>query len=305
MALPVDPFARPSPMDIQTYLRRHEIEPEDLELVRELGRVLEPLLPHYAEHFYVWMRQLPEFSEHFADPRRLERVKQAQVAYWAELLRAELDDAFVARRQSTGELHARIGLSLPTYFAAADMSLTILVDRVLPADALGARRADAVRALTRLVQIDTAIGVEAYNRMTAEKLAGQARALIAMSTPVTALWEDVLLLPVVGIIDSQRAQEIMSSVLGRIAETRARVFIIDISGVSVVDTAVANHLIKITKATRLMGCQCLLSGISAAVAQTVIELGIDVGEVETRATLRDALEEAFRRVGIEVRRVGT
>jgi rsbT co-antagonist protein RsbR len=93
-------------------------------------------------------------------------------------------------------------------------------------------------------------------------------------------------------------------VLGRIAETRARVFIIDISGVSVVDTAVANHLIKITKATRLMGCQCLLSGISAAVAQTVIELGIEVGEVETRATLRDALEEAFRRVGIEVRRVG-
>lgn len=291
-------------MDIQTYLRRHEIEPADLELVRELGRVLVPLLPRYAEEFYVWIRQLPEFEQHFADPRRLERVKQAQVDYWAELLRAEMDEAFVARRRSTGELHARIGLSLTTYFAATDISLTILADRVLPADALGARRADAIRALTRLVHIDTAIGVEAYNRMTAEKLAGQARALIAMSTPVTALWEDVLLLPVVGIIDSQRAQEIMGSVLGRIAETRARVFIIDISGVSVVDTAVANHLIKITKATRLMGCQCLLSGISAAVAQTVIELGIEVGEVETRATLRDALEEAFRRVGIEVRRVG-
>ena len=116
--------------------------------------------------------------------------------------------------------------------------------------------------------------------------------------------EDILLLPVIGIIDSRRAQDIMRSVLQRIAETRAKVFIMDISGVSVVDTAVANHLIKITKAMRLMGCECLLSGVSPAVAQTVIELGIDISSVNSRATMRDALEEGFRRVGIEVKRIG-
>ena len=285
-------------------MQRHEIVEQDLVLVRELGSHIEPRLAEYVEHLYAWMRQLPEYEEYFADPRRAERVQRAQVDYWRELFRGVIDESFMARRRATGEMHARIGLSLPTYFAAVDMSLTILVDRVLPESALGDRKAAALRALTKIVHIDTAIVVEAYNRLTSEKLAGQARALLELSTPVTALWEDILLLPVIGIIDSRRAQDIMRSVLQRIAETRAKVFIMDISGVSVVDTAVANHLIKITKAMRLMGCECLLSGVSPAVAQTVIELGIDISSVNSRATMRDALEEGFRRVGIEVKRIG-
>ena len=285
-------------------MQRHEILEADLVLVRELGSHIEPRLSEYVDHLYAWMRQLPEYDEYFLDPRRAERVQRAQVDYWRELFRGVIDEAFVARRRATGEMHARIGLSLPTYFAAVDMSLTILVDRVLPETALGERKAAALRALTKIVHIDTAIVVHAYNRLTSEKLAGQARALLELSTPVTALWEDILLLPVIGIIDSRRAHDIMRSVLQRIAETRAKVFIMDISGVSVVDTAVANHLIKITKAMRLMGCECLLSGVSPAVAQTVIELGIDISSVNSRATMRDALEEGFRRVGIEVKRIG-
>jgi len=105
------------------------------------------------------------------------------------------------------------------------------------------------------------------------------------------------MLPVVGIIDSRRAQDIMAAMLAKIAETRSRVIILDISGVAVVDTAVANHLIKITKATRLMGCECTISGVSPAIAQTIVELGIDVGDVKTTATLQDSLVDAFKRTG--------
>ncbi len=111
------------------------------------------------------------------------------------------------------------------------------------------------------------------------------------------------MLPVVGIIDSQRAQDMMNVMLSRIAETQSKAIILDISGVAVVDTAVANHLIKITKATKLMGCACTISGVSPAIAQTVVELGIDVGEVQTTATLRDALEAAFRDVGATIAEV--
>ncbi len=93
----------------------------------------------------------------------------------------------------------------------------------------------------------------------------------------------------------------MNATLGKVAETQARVAILDISGVGVVDTAVANHLIKITKATRLMGCETTISGISPAIAQTVVELGIDVGDVHTTATLRDALAYAFRTAGMDIR----
>jgi rsbT co-antagonist protein RsbR len=121
---------------------------------------------------------------------------------------------------------------------------------------------------------------------------------MAMSTPVTAVWDGILMLPVVGIIDSKRALDMMHAMLNRIVQTQAKVFILDISGVAVVDTAVANHLIKITKASKLLGCVCTISGISPPIAQTIVELGINVGDMLTTATLRDALEAAFRRTGV-------
>jgi rsbT co-antagonist protein RsbR len=129
------------------------------------------------------------------------------------------------------------------------------------------------------------------------------RSLMEMSTPVTQVWDKLLLLPLVGIIDTKRARDIMSAMLSEISETRARVFILDISGVGVVDTAVANHLIQITKATSLMGCECIVSGVSPAIAQTIVELGIDVGSVQTTATMQDALVGAFRHLGAEIREV--
>ena len=103
-------------------------------------------------------------------------------------------------------------------------------------------------------------------------------------------------------MDSSRAHEVMNSVLLKISQSRARVFIMDISGVAVVDTAVANHLIKITQATRLMGCESIISGLSPAVAQTIVELGVEVGSIRTTATLRDALELAFRSAGVTLSR---
>lgn len=141
-----------------------------------------------------------------------------------------------------------------------------------------------------------------HRKVAEEKIDAQHRAIMEMSTPVTAVWDDILLLPVVGFIDSQRAQDVMSAILTKIDETRARVFILDISGVAVVDTAVANHLIKITKATRLMGCDCVISGLSPAIAQTIVDLGIETTGVRTTATLRDALEGAFLSIGVTVRR---
>ena len=134
-----------------------------------------------------------------------------------------------------------------------------------------------------------------------QQVRARSMALLQMATPVTEIWQGVLMLPIVGIIDSSRAESIMRAMLTAIAETQSRVIIMDISGVAMVDTAVANHLIKITKATKLMGCECTISGVSAAIAQTMVELGIDVGTVRTTATLKDALSESFRTIGAEIR----
>ncbi|MDI3291223.1 PAS domain-containing protein [Polyangium sp. 15x6] len=126
------------------------------------------------------------------------------------------------------------------------------------------------------------------------------RTLQEMSTPVTPIWDRILLLPLVGIVDSTRTSDVMRKTLTLIRETRTKVFILDISGVPTVDTAVANQLLKITKATRLMGCETVISGVSPSIAHTVVELGVNLGNVKTTATLRDAVETALHQIGMRM-----
>ena len=132
------------------------------------------------------------------------------------------------------------------------------------------------------------------------KLQEQSRTIMEISTPVIKLWDRVIILPVVGVIDSLRAQQMMKTMLKKITETLAKVIILDIAGVATVDTAVANHLIKIAKATKLMGCRCIVSGISPAVAETLVQLGIELGDVTTNSNLQDSLADAFAILKLEV-----
>ena len=122
-------------------------------------------------------------------------------------------------------------------------------------------------------------------------------ALLEMSTPVTKIWDGVLFAPIVGIVDSKRSVDIMNKALSSIADTRARTLMLDIGGVAVVDTAVANHLIKIAKAAVLMGCKTIISGISPSIAQTIAELGIDLGAIQTTSTIETALRDSITRPG--------
>jgi rsbT co-antagonist protein RsbR len=104
----------------------------------------------------------------------------------------------------------------------------------------------------------------------------------------------------VGTIDAKRAQEIMDIALPTIRDTKARALIIDISGVPVVDASVADYLVKVTRATALMGCECTISGLSPAIAHTIVELGIDVGQMKTTANLRGAIADAYSQRGLRV-----
>lgn len=150
-------------------------------------------------------------------------------------------------------------------------------------------------------------GVNLDDLRQSNELAQEAQnfAWLEMSTPITQLWDGILLLPLVGIITPHRAETVMTLVLKKIAETQARVFILDISGVAVVDTAVANHFVKLAKATQLMGCSCTISGISPAVAQTIVGLGIQIEEINTVGSMRDALQRALQFTGVKMVRTTT
>jgi rsbT co-antagonist protein RsbR len=287
----------------QQLLRLYEITSEDLDSIRAYGLLVIPRVHEYVEGFYSWLKTQPEFHQYFSDPQKLAKVQKLQIEYWKDFFRAKVDDGYIERRRVVGEAHACIGLPLPTYFAAMNLSLKLLTETMYDGSLSHMEYATTVRAISKLHHLDTAIVVDTFSANTNRIIAEQSQTLMEMSTPVTAIWDGILMLPVVGIIDSKRAQDIMNAMLSMIAQTKARVFILDISGVAVVDTAVANHLIKITKATKLMGCECTISGVSPSIAQTVVELGIDVGDVSTTANLRDALTYAFRKTGVEIRRI--
>lgn len=118
--------------------------------------------------------------------------------------------------------------------------------------------------------------------------------LMELSSPVTKVWDNILILPVIGTLDSQRAQVMMENLLNKIVETGCTFSILDITGVATVDTQVANHLLKTVTSARLLGADCIISGISPAIAQTIVHLGIDLSSIRTKATLQDAMLHAMK-----------
>lgn len=143
---------------------------------------------------------------------------------------------------------------------------------------------------------------EVYQRSREQVIARQQQEMLELSTPVVKLWEGVLALPLIGTLDSARTQIVMESLLQQIMASGASIAIVDITGVPTVDTLVAQHLLKTVAAARLMGTDCIISGIRPQIAQTIVHLGVSLGDVITKATLADAFAVALARVGMSLRR---
>ncbi len=286
--------------DTASLLNQFRITDADLKLVRAFGEKFKPDLEAYIDAFYDWLRPQSFFASFFTDDRLVEKVRDLQVEYWLQFFDANVDDAYIEARRHVGSVHARIELPLDIYMSAMNVSFENCVNSLSASGKPSRQSQRTILAISKLMQLDAMITADTYTQLTNEKILEQSKSLIEMSTPVTSIWDGILLLPLVGIIDSKRALDITARILEEIASSQATCFILDISGVAVIDTAVANYLIKITKATRLMGCESMISGLSPAIAQTIVDLGIDVGDVQTTGNLRDALRLAFDNVRLTV-----
>jgi rsbT co-antagonist protein RsbR len=169
------------------------------------------------------------------------------------------------------------------------------------ANALGEQLWNASLLLDRLGLFTT----EAYQKSRESVIQTQQRELLELSTPVVQLWDNVLALPLIGTLDSNRTQVVMESLLEKIVETGASIAIIDITGVPTVDTLVAQHLMKTVAAARLMGADCIISGIRPQIAQTIVHLGVDLSQVTTKASLADAFLVALKRTGARIEQAGS
>lgn len=156
--------------------------------------------------------------------------------------------------------------------------------------------------LSRLIDHFTVVTFETFIKGREEVILRQTDEITEISTPVIHVWDGILALPIIGTLDSARTQIVMENLLQEIVSTGSGIAILDISGVPAVDSLVAQHLIKAVSATRLMGAECIISGIRPEIAQTIVHLGIDLSNIITKATLASALKFAFGTMRLEVRK---
>jgi rsbT co-antagonist protein RsbR len=157
---------------------------------------------------------------------------------------------------------------------------------------------DALWSATELLDKLGLHTVKAFQASREEVIGRQQMELLELSTPVVKLWDGILALPMIGTLDSARTQIVMESLLQKIVDTESQIAIIDITGVPTVDTLVAQHLLKTVTALRLMGADCIISGVRPQIAQTIVHLGVDLQGVTTKANLADALALALKRTGV-------
>lgn len=273
-----------------------ELADEDLERLQRHHELAEQHTDEIVEGFYELLLGHPEVRRFFADEATVRRVKRTQGVYFRQLFEGRCDLPYVENRLAVGTAHERIGLEPKWYLGAYRRYLQLLRDKLF-AHISDEDAEAAFQSALRLVFFDMSLALDTYIATSNDAVRRHQAAIREMSTPVIRVHDGVLMLPLIGTVDSQRAEQIMDTVLSSVSDEQARVLILDIAGVAVVDTQVADYLLKTTAAVKLLGADVILTGISADVARTIVQLGVDISAMHTRSRLGDGLELALKMVG--------
>lgn len=235
------------------------------------------------------LRALNDALQNGADPEHF-----GSAPGWSAVQQAlsDFSRSRAAQGQSAGATSVFVQALKRPFFSALQKQLASTPDTLV----------DALWTATLLVDQMAQHTVTTFQQAREDIIVRQQEELLELSTPVVKLWDGVLAVPMIGTLDSNRTQVVMETLLQRIVETEAELAIIDITGVPTVDTLVAQHLLKTVTAIRLMGADCIISGIRPQIAQTIVHLGIDLDGIGTKATLADALRLALHRTGWQVAR---
>jgi rsbT co-antagonist protein RsbR len=273
-----------------------ELTDEDLARLQSLRGFAEKHTTEIVDAFYELLLSHETTRKFFPDEATIQRVKRTQSEYFLGLFQGRCDLAYVEDRLRVGAAHERIALAPKWYLAAYRKYLDLLRDRLFKAYPAAEANA-AFASIQKIVFFDMTIAIDTYIEANLETIKRHQAALRELSTPVIRVHDRILLLPLIGAIDSARANQIMDTVLVRIVEEKAKCLILDIAGVPVVDTKVADNLVKTTASVRLLGAHTILTGISAQVARTIVQLGVDISTMHTRSFLQEGIELALDLVG--------
>lgn len=281
--------------EIERRLKFLEFTEEDTKRIRESAGVLSPVAAEVADRFYDHLQQFSELVPFLQG--RIEPLKKTQAAYFTELLEGKVDENYVRTRERVGQTHERIGLE-PKWYMGAFSLYQQLTARALDRDGKSKEEVvEGILSLAKLIFFDMSVAIDTYIEALMKTVRGQEAALRELSAPVIEVWDEILVLPIVGSVDTRRAQEINEALLETVVEKQARVTIIDITGLPVVDTSTANHLIKTVQSIQLLGAETIITGVRPAIAQTIVTLGIDTSVLKTKSRLVDGLRLALELTG--------
>jgi rsbT co-antagonist protein RsbR len=276
----------------------------DTDDVQRLGGMYELTQEHVdgvIEAFYDHLLAFPETSAFFRDPRLLEHVKRRQKEYFIRLTQGDYEQDYVDDRLRLGSIHERIGLPVRSFlgmYAFYLRQIAALLLKKHPGDPDQAF--DSFHSLTKLLFFDIGLGVDMYIYQRERTINLQQEAIRELSTPILTLRDRLLVLPIIGILDTSRAQQLTEGLLKAIRDSRAKVVILDVTGVPAVDSAIANHLLQTVEACRLMGAQVIVTGLSSNVAQALVTLGVDLTKLNAVGDLQGGIEIAEHIMGYRV-----
>ena len=271
---------------------------EDTETLRGLNAIAvrdaDPMIDELYRHFL----SFDETKAFFRDPKVLERVKRLQKEYFLRLTAGDYGPDYVANRLRVGTVHERINLAPKWYLGAYSYYLQGVARRIQEAFADHPKDAfSAFLSLMKLAFLDIGLAVDTYIDARETTMRKQQEAIRELSTPVLQIRDRLLLIPIIGVVDTLRARLITDSLLRSIRANRAKVVVMDVTGVATIDSKVANHLLQTVTAARLMGALVIVTGLSSEVAQSLVVLGIDLAKLNTVGDLQGGIEEAERLLG--------
>lgn len=307
MAHTASPLAD-SPVSGEEVRRRKaflEFTDDDVAVLEGLNELATRYADPVIDDFYRHLLAFDDTRAFFTDPELLAHVQEMQKAYFMRLTQGNYDQDYVANRVRIGAIHERIGLPVKSYFGMYCFYLRAVLARLRREYPDAPERTFTIfNSLLKLTFFDMGLAIDTYVESRERTIAGQQEAIRELSTPVLLLRPGLLLLPIIGLVDTLRARQLTEQLLHSVRANRATVVVIDVTGVPSVDTKVANHLVQTVEAARLMGAVSIVSGIAPDIAQTMVRLGIDLIRIKTVGDLQSGIEAAERLLGYTVVKTG-
>lgn len=290
----------------QELLRRKsflEFRDEDVATLVSINDLAQRYADSVIDEFYKHLLAFDETRSFFRDPEVLRRVKNAQQQYFLELTHGKYDLAYAQNRLRVGAIHERVGLPIKAYLGMYNFYLRAVGNRLNEAYKKEPKKAwEAFLSLMKLTFLDMGLAIDTYINSRERTIREQRQAIQELPTPVLSFREGMLLVPIIGLIDSFRARLLTEQLLAAVRDNRAKVVLIDITGVQALDSKVANHMVQTVEAARLMGAMVIVAGVSPQIAQTMVTLGIDLGRIATVGDLQSGIERAEELLGYSVTR---